>query len=95
MTGRPLGSRDRHGRCVRAVPLVEAYRTVAQIGAHIRVLREEQDVSAAELAAALEIDPGTVLNWEAGRRRPTLTACVRIATALGVRLVDVVEPEVA
>lgn len=90
MGGRPYGSRDRHGHCVRSVPLVEAYRTIAAIGVRIRVIREEQDVRSSELAAALDVDPMTVANWESGRRRPTLANVIRAAVALGVQPGDLV-----
>lgn len=88
---RPKGSPDRHGRCVRAVTEGEADRLVAGVGPRIRLIREESDVSATELAAALEINPLTVHHWEAGRRNPTLGNVYRVAAALGVRVSDVLE----
>lgn len=81
------------GRATRAVPRSEPYvRYMAAVGVRIRELREEQDVSAAELAAALSIDPATVLRWERGdRTTPSIANLYRIAMALGVRVADIVE----
>lgn len=90
--GRPPGSRDRLGRACRAVPLSEPYiRYMAAVAERIRELREEQDIAAAEIAAALSVDPLTVHAWEAGRRTPTVANLYRIAAALGVRIADIVE----
>lgn len=93
-TGRPPGSRDRLGRACRAVPVTEPYvRYMALVGERLRELREEQDIAAAEIAAALSVDRATVLHWERGRRTPTIANLYRLAAALGVRVADIVEVE--
>lgn len=92
--GRPPGSPDRLGRATRAVPKSEPYvRYMQAVCDRIRELREEQDVSANEIAAALSIRPETVHAWEAGRRTPSIANLYRFAAALGVRVADIVEVE--
>lgn len=90
--GRPLGSRDRHGHAVRHVPADEPNSSFLPIVAqNIRELREENDVSASELANALDVNTATVHSWESGRCVPPLPTVYRIACALGVKPSDIVE----
>ena len=93
-TGRPRGSRDRLGRCTRRVPISEPFvRYMREVGVRIRELREEQDVAASELAAALNVHRATVQHWESGIRTPTIANLYRISVALGVRVSDILEIE--
>lgn len=89
--GRPLGARDRRGRCVRAVPKNEARHWLDGVGEAIRHCREEQDVSALELAAAIGVCDKTIHAWERGRIRPRLLHVYSIAVALGIQLNDLLE----
>jgi ribosome-binding protein aMBF1 (putative translation factor) len=90
--GRPRGSRDRLGRASRAVHKSEPYvRYMRAVGERLRELREEQDVSASELASALSIRPETIRHWEDGSRTPNIANLYRLAAALDVRIADIVE----
>lgn len=75
-TGRPKGSRDRHGRCLRAVPLAEADRAVRGFGERLRHVCDDLDVGADELAAAVGVNRGTIRHWIAGDRVPRLVRSV-------------------
>jgi putative transcriptional regulator len=53
-------------------------------GEHLRALREEAGLSHPELARRVAVSASTLRNWEGGRGFPGLTACLRLAEALGV-----------
>jgi DNA-binding transcriptional regulator YiaG len=93
--GRPLGSVQLYGK---ALPVLsEEYardKAALHIGVAIQRERERFEVSAAELAARLEVDEGTVHSWERGAACPSVANLLRIAWALGIpvtRLVEEVE----
>lgn len=89
--GRPPGSRDRSGRANRVdlARIRAAYRELcAATGARLRQLREERDVSADELALAIDVCRMTVLAWERGRSAPSLVCQLAISWALTCTLAD-------
>jgi len=55
----------------------------ASLGQRLRVARLEADVTIAELARALEVDPRTVAGWQSGRSAPTVERLLKIADVLG------------
>jgi len=90
--GRPVGSRDKHGRALPVLSLGYARDKAAMhVGDAIRAARERVDVSAEELAGRLEVCTATVLAWEAGRKIPPVAQLLRVAWALGVRVAELVE----
>lgn len=90
--GRPAGSGTRYGHAVRAVPRDEpSKRFLPAFADRLRFLREEQDVSVDELAAALDVNNATVHSWETGRVVPPLPTVYRVAMALGIRPADLLE----
>lgn len=95
--GRPLGSIDRRGRAQRvssAARRPTAWRALCEaFGARLRQLREEQDIAASELAAAIGASRYAILSWERGDRMPSMTVLCMVATALGCSLVDLMPEE--
>jgi len=55
------------------------------IGREIRNARDEREWSQEQLAAVVDVDRGTIGNFETGRVNPSLLMFVRLAEALGVR----------
>lgn len=96
--GRPPGSPDRNGRAARSKRLptsAPAFREFAKAcGRRLRELREEQDIAASELAAAIKMSKMTVHSWERGREVPRIRVMISIAAALRCSLVDLL-PEAA
>lgn len=89
---RPRGSRDRHGKAKRVDASTVRFVTRA-FGECIRRAREDADVSASELAAAIGVYEDCVNRWESGRRTPRLSNLTAIAMALRVPF-DHLVPEV-
>lgn len=83
--GRPSGSRDRHGRASRPAPHAVA-SLMRSIGRRVYDARVERDVSAAELAAAIDGHVATILRIEAGAKNTTTRTLARIALALSIPL---------
>jgi len=89
--GRPLGMRDRHGRCVPArCDLASAsWRAFCRdFGHRLEKLMAERDVAATELAAATSFHLGSIQAWRRGARMPNTHGLAVIAMALGCALVD-------
>lgn len=59
-------------------------------GLAVRRVRTERGMSQEHLAAAAGLDRTYVSGLERGKRNPTLTTQQRLATALGVRVVDLI-----
>ena len=53
-------------------------------GEHLRALRGKAGLSRSEAARRAGVPVGTLRNWEGDRGFPGLTACLRLAGALGV-----------
>lgn len=66
------------------VPSILAMDWQAIVGANILKLRKRRGLSQEELAVDAEIDVTYLRGIERGRRNPSLTVLVRIATQLGV-----------
>ncbi|MBQ1242507.1 MAG: helix-turn-helix domain-containing protein, partial [Oscillospiraceae bacterium] len=57
-------------------------------GAAIKRLREEKNMTQADLAERLEVSPKTVSKWETGRGLPDVSLLDSLAAALGVSLIE-------
>lgn len=57
-----------------------------QLGAKIKQIRENQEMSVEELAAQSQCSSEVITNIESGELIPSLTPLIKIARALGVRL---------
>ena len=66
-------------------------RTARRIGTAIRRAREAANISAAELARAIDVEPETVLLWERGARCAPLHQVWRVALALGVAAASITD----
>lgn len=64
--------------------------TLAQLGAAIRNLREDRDLSIEALAAEADLHAVSVTRIEGGKQNPTWLALANLATALDVELVELV-----
>jgi transcriptional regulator with XRE-family HTH domain len=63
-------------------------RWLVEFGAQVRVARKAAGLRQAELGAAAGLSRASVSNIEAGVQEPPLRTAVRLATALGVPLVE-------
>ena len=66
-------------------------RSAAALGDAIRTLREEQQITVEELAAATGLSPGQLAALEAGRLDPGCELLVLIAGGLGVQVAALLE----
>lgn len=83
--GRPRGSRDMFGRAFVVVD--EHVDALARrFAEHLRTVREDANVSVAELAAAMGYSAMTLHAYERGAVVPSLMALIRMALALRVPL---------
>ena len=57
----------------------------------MRETREEQGLSLKKLGALSGVERTTIGKMEAGKRSPSLHACLRVADALGLDLGDVLQ----
>jgi transcriptional regulator with XRE-family HTH domain len=64
--------------------------TLVQLGAAIRSLRGQRDLSIEALAAEADLHTVSVSRIESGKQNPTWTALAGLATALDVELPDLV-----
>lgn len=81
MRGRPLGSKDRHGKAARFdIRSERAYLTA--VGSRIRDRRVELDISVNELAHATGLNQGNLHRIERGERSLFISTLCRIAVAL-------------
>ncbi|WP_166348401.1 helix-turn-helix domain-containing protein [Phytoactinopolyspora limicola] len=65
--------------------------TLSQIGVRLRRIRENKNVSLADLHQLTGISKSTLSRLEAGRRKPSLELLLPIAAALAVPLDDIVQ----
>lgn len=68
-----------------------AAERLANLDKALRILRERQGFSQADLAAALGVAASTVSSWERGVRVPSLPVLAGVAEALGLGLGDLDE----
>ena len=64
--------------------------SLSMVGARLRAVRLERDVTLAELSAATGISPSTLSRLESGQRRPNLELLLPLARAHGVPLDELV-----
>jgi len=64
-----------------------------RIGMKIRKLREEQNISQQDLAAACNFEKSNMSRIEAGRTNLTIGTLLKICQILEVRLVDLIDIE--
>lgn len=82
--GRPRGSRDLRGRCVRVELGRLVVQTRARVGGAIRRARIDASIAAAELAAACAVSVRLVHEWEAGDVGLSVARLRQVSIALGV-----------
>jgi transcriptional regulator with XRE-family HTH domain len=63
---------------------------LAAVGPRLRALRQQRDITLAELARATGISVSTLSRLESGQRRPNLELLLPLATAYGVPLDELV-----
>lgn len=90
--------------CLRAMPAVarflgglpDDHEGSLTLGQRLRRHRRILGLTQTELAAQLQVDPGTLARWEAGRRRPRGRFMVRVEALLraGPRGVGIGDPDV-
>ena len=68
-----------------------AEHTVDQIIARLKEIRLEQNLSHEKLAEKAKLNRSTISLIEARKREPTLLTCIKIANALNVDLMDLIE----
>ena len=64
--------------------------TLTQLGAAIRSLREERELSIEALATAASLHTVSISRIEGGKQNPTWIALSNLATALEVEILDLV-----
>lgn len=62
-------------------------------GARLRAARENADITVERLAIIMHPSPHTVDAYESGRAQPSRGALVRLAAAVGVEPVDLLDAE--
>ena len=62
-----------------------------QLGARIRYLRQQKNMTIEELALEAEINRNYLCDLERGTRNPTFNVLNKIATALGIALSELFE----
>lgn len=69
-------------------------RSGARIGERIKKIRETREMTRAELGALVGLDQNRVQQYENGRRKPKLPLLKKIANALGVETIALMDPVV-
>lgn len=64
---------------------------IEKIGARIVEVREEKNISQAELSKRSDIDDGSLRRIETGRTNPTVKTLYTIAEALEVKVSDLID----
>src|SRR3981081_4342914 len=65
-------------------------KVLATVGPRLRALRQQRDMTLADLSAATEISVSTLSRLESGQRRPNLELLLPLAKAHGVPLDELV-----
>lgn len=60
------------------------------VGARLRELRREHDMTQGDIASSLKTDPTSISHIEAGRRDLRVSQLVKLAKRFGVKVVDIV-----
>lgn len=82
---RPAASKPKSGAPFEERPLVGRSEVAARIGRAARRIREELDLTLANVAQHAHISPGMLSRLETGHVNPSLETIVALAEALGVR----------
>ncbi|OGH14562.1 MAG: hypothetical protein A3H50_01390 [Candidatus Levybacteria bacterium RIFCSPLOWO2_02_FULL_37_10] len=64
--------------------------TYKKLGDKIRRTRKERNLTQEQLAELAKVDPKSIIDIEAGKRNPTLKTIHKIARALKVKPVDLI-----
>ena len=78
-----------------AVPNIDKDNSGVRIGQRIKTIREARGMTRAELGALVGLDQNRVQQYENGRRKPKLPLLKKIAEALGVSIIALMEPTFA
>lgn len=62
-----------------------------EIHENIKRIRKQKNISQKELAHRLNISPQNLAQYESGKRKPKIETVNRIASALGVNIIDLME----
>ena len=71
---------------------LEGDRSAARIGERIKKIREAREMTRAELGMLVGLDQNRVQQYENGRRKPKLPLLKKIAYALGVNTIALMDP---
>ena len=74
------------------VPNIDKDNSGVRIGQRIKTIREARGMTRAELGMLIGLDQNRVLQYEKGRRKPKLPLLKKIAEALGVSIIALMEP---
>ncbi|MDN3690779.1 helix-turn-helix transcriptional regulator [Chryseobacterium tructae] len=76
---------------------MEKSEILKRVGKRIKELRIQKGISQADLVGKMEgnIDPTNISRIEAGRTNPTVITLYRIAEALDIKLIDILNIEVS
>lgn len=69
-------------------------RSGVRVGERIRKIREAREMTRAELGALIGLDQNRVQQYENGRRKPKIPLLKKIAAALGVETIALMDPTV-
>ena len=67
-------------------------RSAVRIGARIKRIRETREMTRAELGALVGLDQNRVQQYENGKRKPKIPLLKKIASALGVETIALMDP---
>jgi transcriptional regulator with XRE-family HTH domain len=76
-----------------AQPDHDATATITRIGERVRTLRRERGFTLQELAKLTELSPSMLSLMERGKSSPSIGSLVAVASALGVRVADLMSEE--
>lgn len=74
------------------VPNIDKDNSGVRIGQRIKTIREARGMTRAELGMLIGLDQNRVQQYENGRRKPKLPLLKKIAEALGVSMIALMEP---
>lgn len=71
---------------------INANKSAERIGERIRTIREAREMTRAELGSLVGLDQSRIQQYENGRRKPKLPLLKKLAVALGVEAVALMDP---
>ncbi|MBR3241352.1 MAG: helix-turn-helix transcriptional regulator [Parasporobacterium sp.] len=69
-------------------------RSAERIGARIKKIRESREMSRSELGALVGLDQNRIQQYENGKRKPKIPLLKKIALALGVNAIALMDPTI-